>query len=347
MDDGRESLLQFICRLYVEWISVLHRQVEQTRKKKAQLLASLAFLSRCRDENVIPKFLKSKQIIRSCQARRIYNRTEKALLRERIQNTRRNLAEVDKKLLGLFYQLSSKLHRSDWDKIDAISFRSMENELQKSTERQKNKFQRLTKNSGSDQTLDNRRTVINVSNRNLSQEEVSVLAKGGNFAITPKEIPKEEIIANLESALRFLPEEKAQELRTETARILKKAKPPKSNLKPREFKAIRELNKDENILVLPADKGNATVVINTEDYKRKINDLLDPGSYKELRSDPTQRIVRTTKTLIYKSDLGKEIRKRSTRTKPQCQDSIDYRRFTRPTFLYAPLLALLVHQHTI
>ena len=144
----------------------------------------------------------------------------------------------------------------------------------------------------------------------MSQEEVSVLAKGGNFAITPKEIPKEEIIANLESALRFLPEEKAQELRTETARILKKAKPPKSNLKPREFKAIRELNKDENILVLPADKGNATVVINTEDYKRKINDLLDPGSYKELRSDRTQRIVRTTKTLIYKSDLGKEIKKK-------------------------------------
>ena len=227
-----------------------------------------------------------------------------------IQNTRRNLAEVDKKLLGLFYQLSSKLYRSDWDKIDAISFRSMENELQRSTERQKSKFQRLTKNSRSSQTLDTQRTVINVSNRNLSQEEVSVLAKGGNFAITPKEIPKEEIIANLESALRFLPEEKAQELRTETARILKKAKPPKSNLKPREFKAIRELNKDENILVLPADKGNATVVINTEDYKRKINDLLDPGSYKELRSDPTQRIVRTTKTLIYKSDLGEEIKKK-------------------------------------
>ena len=36
--------------------------------------------------------------------------------------------------------------------------------------------------------------------------------------------------------------------------------------------------------MLPAGKGNATVVMNTEDYKKKINDLLDPGSYKELRS---------------------------------------------------------------
>ena len=138
LDDGRESLSQFIRRLYGEEILVLQRQMEQTRKKKAQLLASLAFLSRCRDENVIPKFLKSKQIIRSCQARRIYNRTEKALLKVRIQNTRQN-GGVDQKLLRL--SAKSKLHRSDWDKIKAILFRRVENKLQ-STERQKSKFQR-------------------------------------------------------------------------------------------------------------------------------------------------------------------------------------------------------------
>ena len=54
-------------------------------------------------------------------------------------------------------------------------------------------------------------------------------------AIAPKEVPAEDIIANLESAIRTLPEEKGQEIRTETARILQKVKPPKNNLKPAEL----------------------------------------------------------------------------------------------------------------
>lgn len=162
--------------------------------------------------------------------------------------------------------------------------------------------------------MDTTRTVINLSNRVLSQEEVSVLAKGGNYAVTPQEVPTEDIISNLEAAIRYLPDEKAQELRTETARILQKAKPPKRNLKPKEFKAIRDLNKDGSILVLTADKGNATVVMDTVDYRTKIKDLLDPNTYKELAQDPTQRLVRKTKMMVGNSSLAEEVKKKICRS---------------------------------
>ena len=190
----------------------------------------------------------------------------------------------------------------------------MENELERSTDRQKKKFEKLSVNQKSTPKLDTTRTVINLSNRVLSDAEVSVLAKGGNFAVTPKEVPTEDIISNLEAAIRSLPEEKAQELRTETARILQRAKPPRSNLKPKEFKAIRDLNKDESILVLAADKGNATVVMDTEDYKTKINNLLDPNTYKELAYDPTQRLVRKTKMMVGNSSLAEEVKKKICRS---------------------------------
>jgi hypothetical protein len=42
-----------------------------------------------------------------------------------------------------------------------------------------------------------------------------------------------------------------------------------------ERRALRSLKANEALTVLPADKGNATVVQNTSDYNRKIAALLE------------------------------------------------------------------------
>ena len=43
-------------------------------------------------------------------------------------------------------------------------------------------------------------------------------------------------------------------------------------------------------MVLTADKGVALVVMNTEDYKKKAEDLLNQKTYTALTSDPTMRL---------------------------------------------------------
>lgn len=53
---------------------------------------------------------------------------------------------------------------------------------------------------------------------------------------------------------------------------MQRAKPPKSNLIAGERRALRELNDYKDILILPADKGNATVIMRPEDYDNKINE---------------------------------------------------------------------------
>ena len=41
-------------------------------------------------------------------------------------------------------------------------------------------------------------------------------------------------------------------------------------------------------MILGADKGRATVIMNTNDYKKKIADLLqDKATYELLKKDPT------------------------------------------------------------
>ena len=46
--------------------------------------------------------------------------------------------------------------------------------------------------------------------------------------------------------------------------------PPKSNLSPNEWKAIRSLRDDDSIMIISADKGNKTIVIDKELYLTKL-----------------------------------------------------------------------------
>ena len=53
------------------------------------------------------------------------------------------------------------------------------------------------------------------------------------------------------------------------SRALKRAKLPKSNVRKEEWEAVSRLRNDTSIVVLEADKGNATVVMDAEEYEQK------------------------------------------------------------------------------
>ncbi|XP_072050056.1 uncharacterized protein [Amphiura filiformis] len=60
-----------------------------------------------------------------------------------------------------------------------------------------------------------------------------------------------------------------------------------------ERKAINVLKKEGSIVILPADKGKATVVLDKQEYSEKAEILLsDKKTYEELPSDPTQKYKR-------------------------------------------------------
>ena len=60
---------------------------------------------------------------------------------------------------------------------------------------------------------------------------------------------------------------------------------------------------------MKADKGNATVVMNTTDYEAKmVEHLTTTGCYKKLTKDPGKSICRTVTKAIKESNLDKEIK---------------------------------------
>ena len=81
----------------------------------------------------------------------------------------------------------------------------------------------------------------------------------------------------------------AEELRGQIKQILKNITPPKPNISKEEVKAIKELRRDQEKVILAADKGVSMVVIEKNEYIRKSEDLLNQTTYTALTTDPTNK----------------------------------------------------------
>ncbi|XP_050559861.1 uncharacterized protein LOC118265684 [Spodoptera frugiperda] len=141
----------------------------------------------------------------------------------------------------------------------------------------------------------------NIFNATQRRGALRVLDRGLNFAPTPNHIPYEEVIGSVEEVIRRnqIPASDADVLRQDTAVALRHAKLPTPNITAEEKAALRNLRQDEDVLVLKADKGNATVVMNVTEYDKKIRHLLsDVNTYKRVNYNPTARTNRSTHKII-------------------------------------------------
>ncbi|XP_018367903.1 PREDICTED: uncharacterized protein LOC108764261 [Trachymyrmex cornetzi] len=196
------------------------------------------------------------------------------------------------------------LQHDIWQTLDRITYEQAAKTLTLSSKRQKQKYinhpsQKSTTFSTQRQEPIQQRPVLRYYGC-----PTSALAKGPNFAVAPRKVPKEKIISQIEPTIYRLPSEQTDNIRRQVTNILSKAKPPPPNITRQERLALQDLNRDTDIIVLPADKGNTTVV--TSDYKKKIKNLLSDKAYKMLDRDPTDTIAQNTKILVEKSNISNE-----------------------------------------
>ena len=115
------------------------------------------------------------------------------------------------------------------------------------------------------------------------------MKKGLNFAPVPTSFPLQDTIAGMEEAARKLPTDDAQDLQMRVCGILRSSKLPKDNIARSQRVALKEMKGWDDEVILPADKGNATVMMERGDYEGKVRELLnDTSTYRRLPKDPTQ-----------------------------------------------------------
>ena len=262
-------------------------KLKSYRERLARYSNHLTFLIRCKTHGIIPKGLWVTLPVRSTKAEHITERTSQALVRERI---------------GEAYRQKVILDANQWARVDDLCKDAAKCVHKDTKERQIRKFRTLKSQGTQTQAmLDRSKLVINLSHRQLTSVEEEVLALGLSFAMAPRSIPLEDIIAATEATAHTLDRNTAVTLRTSIAEALRRTKPPKPNMSYRQRSAVHALRDDPNIVIVPADKGKATVVMDRQDYDTKMKAVLQDGKYQTLRRDPTvkveNRIASTLKSL--------------------------------------------------
>ena len=123
--------------------------------------------------------------------------------------------------------------------------------------------------------------------------------------MTHNRIPTEAIVSSFEAVLsrqQDLSESAKDNIRSRIASTVQSASIPDNNLTKDEQQAMKRL-KNDNIVILPADKGRVTVVKDKTDYFDKMDALVnDKQTYEELKPDPTPALQRklNSKILTFK-----------------------------------------------
>ena len=120
--------------------------------------------------------------------------------------------------------------------------------------------------------------------------------------MTPKRIATKTIVSSVEAVLsrqRHLSESAKDNIRSRIVSTVQSASIPDNKLTKDEQQALKRLKNDHNIVILPADKGHVTVVMDKTDYFDKMDALgSNKQTYEELKCDLTPALQRKLKSKI-------------------------------------------------
>ena len=278
----------------------------------------LWFNHRCKDLGLVPAGLRLKSPLNTQEAIQIVKATCRRLVRARINDCHRRLNYYKDKLQQRLDKLRQFIPTDLLDTILTIADRRAKKTAEQHRTKTQLKLTRLQRTKDKRRQKPDDNWVRNISSRPLDKTETQVLSYGLKHSVTPKRIPTETIVSSVEAILsrqRELSESAKDNIRSRIASTIQSASLPDSNLTKDERQALKRLKTDENIVILPADKGRVTVVMDKTDYYDKMDALVnDKQTYQVLKRDPTPALQRKLNSKLL--DLKKT-------------DAIDIQRYNR------------------
>lgn len=292
------------------------KNILNNNKKLASLHTRNMFLKRCRRHDILPKSLNiNLKAFNHCINKGVLSRLAKSfsqsIRNEVIKQLYRNTVAIKTKLTKDEDCLKNIIPNELFDNF-IIKVKTTHDKLINSlSDKQQKKFEKLIEPEIKNvQKMTNQNNWIkNLTGRTIPQEHLNILSLGDKFNLPIKNhhTPNAEIIAHLEPTIQKLENTLDRtELRNKLCNILtnhRKMRGKKTTfdtiLHMQIEKTKQYLKENPDILVLNADKGNVTVLMNKNDYIHKMETLLnDNGTYQILKEDPTNKIEAKCNRLI-------------------------------------------------
>ena len=264
------------------------RKLEKLDFKTRKCQLDIEYLQICIDNNLRPKFLNFKVANASLRGSKAYRECQLKLLRQELSNKKSQQRIKDNEQRRLKDELIRTLSLVDYTHLISIFASSNDIVLSKCQQRQKKKLYDLGYFERDRDVNDPDQVIHNHSSYSLSDVEKSVLAKGLNFALPPKKLAYADYVTPFELLYK---EVKGCDVSRSNLDLLKVNMKKiawssfkqynflkELNLSRAEYQALKNLSSNESLVIHKSDKGNSVVIVNRDDYVRKMQEMVDDES---------------------------------------------------------------------
>lgn len=299
----------------------LKRKMNRLHKLKCKVFlisGDIRFLKSCLKEKVYPSFMKLKVSLSNNITDKVIINAKNNWIKLEINKhyAKKNRLELEAYQLHLDVAKSLDTQNIEWfDQEFNKMVEVIEHKYKKKVLKQDKKLDRLVgipKNSKGvtmastcndvgafnfSQTL-----VNNQSDVVFSNEEMQILNKGLKFGICNFVSDHNELLVNLESGIKWLECDTKNAIRAEVGNVVMKAKktgidPTQKAINRKQNSIIRGL-REKDVFYVKADKGNALVVLNKDDYYNRMERLLVDNIYEQVNRNPLLGFAKEVKVIL-------------------------------------------------
>ena len=296
---AKKLIIDILRKRYGENLVKNVRELEKLDFKHKKATLDLDFLHSCKKQNVIPKFLKFKVANRQLLTSNTYNICQKKLLNQEISNKHKVVRSLNLKLVCLKDSIKYVMNFIDFIHITTVFLASNNRNISKIRKVHCNKLSNLSSNNSYFESMtshDPEKVLFNFSSHQLTEHEKSLLSRGLNFAIPPKNLNYADYLLQFELLFRDI--DLLDIPRTDRDFIQGRlrycaftsyrdvGKNIDRNLSKEEHFALTNLVKNKDLIIQEADKGSTVVILNKIDYNLKMKKILsDTSKFQKLSID--------------------------------------------------------------
>ena len=263
----------------------------------------LRFNHTCKSIGILPKSLRFSPPIRTRKGFQLARKLGWQFLNLRISDSHEKINHCKSQVISIKEKLRRIMTLSEMNALNQYATVKSKSVQEKNKLSHSQKLQHLIPEyrPSNNKNID-KSWVKNLSSRKFSKSETEVLSKGMKFAVAPRKVPVLDFVCEVEQGLKKVAHEYKSSVdlvRSRVTQVLSNAKPPQSNLTKDETESLQKLQGYDDIIVLSADKGNCTVVMDKSDYDSKLMVLLnDSATYKIATKNPNLAIEKRLNNFI-------------------------------------------------
>ncbi|SRR6266436_778540 len=285
-------------------------------KLKTQIVtigSDISYLQKCKEQNVYPNFIDVSTKKKDWIGNKVIQAAKKHWLNLKLKSLYAKRNKLELQLYNLHLKLTKNLSSLEFALFNEKVCHMLEVIEHKNLNKlatQSKKLSKLAPKTSNSPAIAKFDIVHNLSKQQFTEKETNFLNMGLNFNLPISKTPLDSLIVDIESAIKFLPEEEKSFIRNACKFEIQHSKSVNHKVQENYSGVLKSL-KAKDCYYIKSDKSNAVVIMDKTDYCSKVEEMLISGPYDLISKSPLDKFQRQLKATLQtcKTFVTKELKK--------------------------------------